>query len=81
MTACSNHPPTVPPARFDRRFAAPGTVLMRPEVNVRFLFESRYGDERHPHDARFLELVPERRTPEGARTRLRLHEQPFGCQR
>src|SRR5690349_1624524 len=44
---------------WERWFAAPGTLLVTPEVDGRFFFEVRPGDQRHPHYGRYLRLEPD----------------------
>lgn len=74
--------------QLDRWFAAPGTLLIKAEVNMPFYFETRFEGQRHPHYGRFLQLVPARRLELtwvtgnpgtlGAETRLSIELTPQG---
>ena len=79
---------------FDRWFAAPGSVLMHPQVNAAFFFETEFRAEgqsaaqRHPHYGRFLRLIVDRLIEltwvtgaggtEGAETVVTVELQPKG---
>ncbi len=79
---------------FERWFAAPGSLLMRAEVNAVFFFETEFKHEdqprvqRHPHYGRFLRLIVDRLVEitwvtgaggtEGVETIVTVELQPIG---
>jgi uncharacterized protein YndB with AHSA1/START domain len=73
---------------FDRWFAEPGTLMMKPEIDRPYFFKSRKDWGFHPHHGRFVELEKDRLIAmtwvtgaggtEGAETLIRIELVPQG---
>ncbi|BCB88540.1 SRPBCC family protein [Phytohabitans suffuscus] len=47
-------------AGFDTWFAEPGAIMLTPEVDRPYFFETFHAGQRHPHYGRFLRVEPDR---------------------
>jgi uncharacterized protein YndB with AHSA1/START domain len=71
---------------FGTWFALPDSVIMQPEVDTAFFFETEFQGQRHPHYGRFLQLEEDRlisltwlnATLDGAETVVTVRLEPMG---